>query len=304
MAKLANVLDPGARVQPKGYGVRFNERKSTHWGDDLRALVWNTPGDRIYAPCPATVLWVGWLDGTANARIPYHSGFAVWLDLGWWGGDHMYLLLTHCRSIKVRAGQRVDAGQFIATMGGSGWRDGPDWERFIDHLHIGVAQNTTKPWGVAKNYWDDGWIDPTKWFARHGVNFNTTPPANSFTLHGGSTKKEDTLSAAEVKDIKAHQTKEANRVIKAVESAATRLTSVLEDVDRKVGSNSQVAAWVKHDGEDVQTRQSLLDSETHAAATEAVQLLKRLLEDQGILPESVPKFTSQAVLEAQENADQ
>ncbi|WP_313816331.1 hypothetical protein [Citricoccus sp.] len=198
---LHNVMAPSprGRVQPDGQGTGFGDRNGDHWGEDLRARIQNTPGDPVLAPCVLEVLWAGWNDGTREARIPYHSGLGQYSRLGWFGGDEMFLFTTHHRSLTARAGRTIPAGGLLGTLGGSGWRDGPDHDYFTDHLHIGIAQNTTRPIRMARWAGDPGWIDPVTWFARHGVNLDTTPTAPA--LGFASNPKEIPLSAAEVNQI-------------------------------------------------------------------------------------------------------
>lgn len=183
MPTLHNILDPtpGGRVQPRDRGMGYLERSGRHWGEDLSAAVYNTPGDPVSAPAAYRVVWSGWLDGTHAARIPWHSGQAAYLDLGVWGGDRMYLLVCHLEDLYVRTGQAGPAGDLIGTMGGSGWDDGPDPGVFTDHVHLGVAQNTSRPERPALRPGQPGWIDPLAWFDRHGVDLDNTPTAHTIT---------------------------------------------------------------------------------------------------------------------------
>jgi murein DD-endopeptidase MepM/ murein hydrolase activator NlpD len=75
------------------------------------------------APAVATVTFVGWKMG---------DGLTV--ELSHRGG--VTTLYGHCRDVLVRVGQRVHAGQAIATVGSSGLATGP-------HVHFEVMMHGT-----------------------------------------------------------------------------------------------------------------------------------------------------------------
>jgi hypothetical protein len=105
------------------------------WGRRARGLVptsptayfiFNTP---VLAPCAGTVLVAQ--DGRPDMPVPRH-------DEGYLSGNYLILrgaradiVLAHFRrgSLRVRAGDSVDAGQWLARVGNSGATDEP-------HLHI------------------------------------------------------------------------------------------------------------------------------------------------------------------------
>lgn len=210
MADLHNVLQPltnGRTRTQSNKGTQFSTTvRPNHWGTDLRANVFNTPGDNVYAPCNMKLVRFGIGDGSATSPIPFHSGVFQYWDMGVWGGDRMYLYLGHLHKhdLQMRIGMTVAAGTDVADMGGSGV-GGKD--TFIDHLHVGVAQNTAHPSG--KLLYGKGWIDPVKWFALRGVNFNRTPVAPSYNLAkpdttnaNPQTPEEDEMTPAQMKEIK------------------------------------------------------------------------------------------------------
>jgi hypothetical protein len=176
MPLLHNVLSPSPRGRTQtAPGTNYLEtvaRKAEHWGTDLTPVVKGTAGDLVHAPADAIVVATGRGNGGRWSRVPWHSGKYVLLDLGYWGGDRMYVYFGHLEAVKVKAGDRVKAGDVVATMGGSGKTGAND---FGVHLHLGVSQNTDRPTGPL--YRGKGWIDPVRWFKLRGVDLNTSMPA-------------------------------------------------------------------------------------------------------------------------------
>jgi murein DD-endopeptidase MepM/ murein hydrolase activator NlpD len=90
-----------------------------HHGVDLTAPF----GTQIVAPAVATVTFVGWKMGDGLTVELTHTGGVT-------------TLYGHCREVIVRVGQRVRAGQAIATVGSSGLATGP-------HVHFEVMMHGT-----------------------------------------------------------------------------------------------------------------------------------------------------------------
>lgn len=96
----------GWRRDPINGGTKF------HAGLDIS----NKRGTPIYAVSPGTVV-----------RSGYHSGYGRLIEI-----DHGFGITTryaHCTTLRKRAGDRVSAGDFIATMGSTGRSTG-------SHLHF------------------------------------------------------------------------------------------------------------------------------------------------------------------------
>lgn len=79
-------------------------------------------GTNIYAACPGTVNYAGWLDGYGYIVILYHA------DLG------VYTFYAHASSLLVSRGESVSQGQVIAKIGSTGVSSG-------NHLHFGVSSS-------------------------------------------------------------------------------------------------------------------------------------------------------------------
>jgi murein DD-endopeptidase MepM/ murein hydrolase activator NlpD len=98
----------GRRLSPWSEGTEF------HGGIDIAAR----PGTSVKAPAPGTVRFAGHSPGYGTTVILDH-------------GREVQTLFGHLRDIGVRAGQRVERGQAIATSGDSGRATGP-------HLHYEI----------------------------------------------------------------------------------------------------------------------------------------------------------------------
>ena len=128
-ASPSGVGTPAEGTFTSGYGPRWG---STHYGIDIA----NAIGTPIYSVMPGTVI----SSGPA-------SGFGLWVRV-----QHDNGLITvygHINESLVSVGQRVEAGQQIATMGNRGQSTGP-------HLHFEVHENGVK-------------IDPLPWLESHGI---------------------------------------------------------------------------------------------------------------------------------------
>jgi murein DD-endopeptidase MepM/ murein hydrolase activator NlpD len=107
-------------VVTSGFGRRsdpFHGKHSFHKGLDISA----PSGTPIQPIRPGTVVSAGPRGGYGNVVVLDHGG----------GTTSMY---AHCKALKVQAGQRVELGQIIATVGSTGRSTGP-------HLHLEVHQD-------------------------------------------------------------------------------------------------------------------------------------------------------------------
>ncbi|WP_039738422.1 M23 family metallopeptidase, partial [Saccharomonospora halophila] len=130
-APAAGVVQPAQGTFTSGYGARWG---SSHLGIDIA----NDIGTPIVAAHSGTVV----SSGPA-------SGFGLWVRVQ--RDDGLTTLYGHIHESLVSVGQRVEAGQEIATLGNRGQSTGP-------HLHFGVVENGQK-------------IDPQEWLGRFGLSY-------------------------------------------------------------------------------------------------------------------------------------
>lgn len=179
MGKFSSPLPKGCRFT-SGFGKRWG---TLHAGADFGPPRPGQSGTPVYAIHSGPILATGYGYGRANDRIPYHSGRFIWQDIGSHGGDRIRIYYGHLASSRVRAGQKVKAGQLIGYMGGSG---SSGENHFAIHLHIGVAQNSTRPVAAATRSHGAGWIDPVPWLRSKGVTVGATAPKKSNTTTASS----------------------------------------------------------------------------------------------------------------------
>lgn len=122
---------PAAGTFTSGFGPRWG---TEHHGDDIA----NAIGTPI----------VSVTDGTVAEAGPA-SGFGQWVRVQ--NDDGTIAVYGHVDQYLVKAGQKVQAGQQIATIGNRGESTGP-------HLHFEIWVN-----GKDK-------IDPQPWLASHGLD--------------------------------------------------------------------------------------------------------------------------------------
>lgn len=121
---------PTQGILTSGYGYRWG---ALHGGIDIA----NATGTPIYAVA----------DGIVIAAGPV-SGFGIWVKLR--HPDGTVTLYAHLNSTTVNVGERVMAGDQIATMGSTGNSTGP-------HLHLEVHVDGTDR------------VDPAPWLATRGL---------------------------------------------------------------------------------------------------------------------------------------
>ncbi|HEY8373105.1 MAG TPA: peptidoglycan DD-metalloendopeptidase family protein [Pseudonocardiaceae bacterium] len=112
-----------------GYGARWG---TTHYGIDIA----NKIGTPILSVADGTVINAG-----------PASGFGLWVRVQ--HNDGTITVYGHVNTINVKVGQKVKAGQQIATMGNRGQSTGP-------HLHFEVIVGGKK-------------INPLPWLAARGI---------------------------------------------------------------------------------------------------------------------------------------
>ena len=125
-------VQPTRGLFTSGFGYRWG---ALHDGVDLAGPI----GTPIYA---AT-------DGIVKEAGPTNSGYGAWVLLR--HSDGTVTRYGHVNTWDVQVGQRVFAGDQIATIGTRGNSTGP-------HLHFSVLLGGTSP------------TDPVSWLAAHGVN--------------------------------------------------------------------------------------------------------------------------------------
>jgi murein DD-endopeptidase MepM/ murein hydrolase activator NlpD len=121
---------PTRGILTSGYGYRWG---ALHSGMDIA----NAIGTPIYAVA----------DGVVIAAGPV-AGFGIWVKLR--HTDGTVTLYAHLNSTTVNVGERVMAGDQVATMGNTGNSTGP-------HLHLEVHVNGTDR------------VDPAPWLATRGL---------------------------------------------------------------------------------------------------------------------------------------
>jgi murein DD-endopeptidase MepM/ murein hydrolase activator NlpD len=116
---------PVAQPSPCGFTSYFGERRSYngspynffHTGLDF-CYNYNLETNEIYAPAAGVVVFAGPMTVRGNATM---------IDHGW----GIYTGYMHQEEIRVKKGDRVEAGQVIGVVGGTGRVSGP-------HLHLEV----------------------------------------------------------------------------------------------------------------------------------------------------------------------
>lgn len=123
---------PTHAIFTSGFGYRWG---ALHDGVDLAAPI----GTPIYAAA----------DGVIKEAGPTNSGYGAWVLIQ--HGDGTVTRYGHINSWNVQVGQRVFAGDQIATIGNRGNSTGP-------HLHFSVLLGGSNP------------TDPVSWLASRGIS--------------------------------------------------------------------------------------------------------------------------------------
>ena len=128
---LSTATPPTQGILTTGYTMRWG---SFHKGIDIA----NTMGTPIYSV----------LDGVVTAAGPA-SGFGQWVKVR--HSDSVTAIYGHVETMQVHVGERVAAGQQIATMGSRGFSTGP-------HLHFQLERP------------DGSTLDPLVWLGGVGIH--------------------------------------------------------------------------------------------------------------------------------------
>jgi murein DD-endopeptidase MepM/ murein hydrolase activator NlpD len=128
---------PTKGIYTSGFGYRWG---ALHGGIDIA----NSIGTPIYAAADGVVIDAG-----------PAAGFGMWVKLR--HADGTVTLYGHVNTTTVSTGERVMAGDQIATMGNRGQSTGP-------HLHFEVLLNGTDR------------IDPAPWLAKRGLSVGSYSP--------------------------------------------------------------------------------------------------------------------------------
>jgi murein DD-endopeptidase MepM/ murein hydrolase activator NlpD len=114
-------------VLSSAFGSRrslFTSDLEPHVGLDLAAPI----GTPILAPAPGTVTFAGAVEADRRSDWWRFGRLVVVRH-----GDQFLTLYGHCDQLAVRRGQRVQAGQRLATVGETGWATAP-------HLHYEIRR--------------------------------------------------------------------------------------------------------------------------------------------------------------------
>jgi murein DD-endopeptidase MepM/ murein hydrolase activator NlpD len=109
------------------FGMRrnpFTKAADFHAGLDLAA----PQGTPVHAPAEGVVVFAGRYDMRQNVSWWRYGNLVVLRH-----DDRFVTLFGHLATVAVKAGQRVDQGQVIATVGNTGWSTNP-------HLHYEVRR--------------------------------------------------------------------------------------------------------------------------------------------------------------------
>lgn len=130
------------------YGQRAHRRvRATHATNDYYALDFTrmTQGggfrEPVVAVAPGIVRRAGW---ARRGWAPYGKVVYIEHDFRDRRGRRYQSLYAHLRSVRVRAGQRVAAGDVIATLGGS---SRGRYRRFGPHLHFALYRGAKRYMG-------------------------------------------------------------------------------------------------------------------------------------------------------------
>ena len=236
-------------------------------------------GDPVEAVADGIVSFAAWsgdhwlLSGGGNAILVEHVEYGVQTE---------YL---HLSRFAVSAGQRVTRGQVIGYSGSTG-------AATAAHLHLGMLPLT----GINVNNRMRGRIDPTPYL--YG---NLNPDyAGAAVGSQGIIVQEDTLSAAEVKEIKDH----INAVL--IGGYSWRggkhygIAPILEQVQRQVAS-TPAAVWatpIKRATGDVSALQELANANTKLSGLEPVIAEIQDNTDPQSLAALIPDTLAQQVIDA------
>jgi len=191
------------------------------------------------------------------------------------GADTGY---AHLQSFSVRAGDTVRAGQQIGITGTTGYS-------FGKHLHFFLM---FRPYNYETSTY--GCSDPNPYFAAGGA---AIAPQGTIT-------EEDTLSAAEVKEIKDHINAVLIGGYSWKDGKHYGIAPILEQVQRQV-AGTPAAVWatpVKRAGGSVSALQELADAKSKLLGLEPVIARIDNQTDPAALADLIPDAIAQQVIDA------
>ena len=158
----------GFGESPEGY-ARFGYLGHNGW--DILAY----EGAPLVACANGVIYQVATIGDSEKDNLTKYNGNALWLLTDEIGGKRYYIAYGHCKDVFVKEGQRVTAGEKIATMGNTGfvvsggvsfWNNAPAGKGV--HLHLSIYEVTV--FGNTINYlnYDNGYkgaIDPAPFFS-------------------------------------------------------------------------------------------------------------------------------------------
>lgn len=279
-------------------GQRFGENPGWgpnpaggHNGDD-----WLTPvGTPVRSPGDGEVVYAGRFDSTYADNWGWNINYAgqmVILNMDGEAGP--YFEFGHLSKLLVKTGQRVTAGQLIALTGaddgGTGVITGP-------HCHVGCLPPN---FNLGTNTY--GRVNPRLYMTRYwdGAAIQT----QSTTTNA---PKEDTLSAAEVKEIKDH----INAVLLGgytwSDGKHPGIGMVVEEEQRRAAKDRETlpaaiaaAVWatpVKRASGNVSALQELADAKTKVYGMEPVIARIDTHTDPAALADLIPDSLAQQVID-------
>jgi len=285
---------PTSRPITQVYGAEFDDWDGDgvvdYPGGFYHSIGWNGhngidygcfTGDPIEAVADGVVTFAGWsgdhwlLSGGGNAILVEHPAYGVQTE---------YL---HLSAVNVSVGQAVKKGQVIARSGATG-------AATAAHLHLGMLPIA----GINVNNRMRGRIDPTPYL--YG-NLNPDYSAAAAIAPQSSTPvQEDTLSAAEVKEIKDHINAVLIGGYSWKDGKHYGIAPILEQVQRQV-AGTPAAVWatpVKRSGGSVSALQELADAKSKLLGIEPVIAQIQDQTDPAVLADLIPDAIAQQLIDA------
>ena len=266
--------NPTANLPEDSWLIRTfgNYQPNGHTGVDF-PVVEGTP---VRAAANGVVKHVGWYTGSYTDNpywiSPSFAGFVLVIDHGGFIG-----IYAHLSGSPVAAGETVREGQTVAYSGNTGGSTGP-------HLHFEVLP--------------DGWDFNNGMYGR--VNPATYIGGAAIAPQSSTPVQEDTLSAAEVKEIKDHINAVLIGGYSWKDGKHYGIAPILEQVQRQV-AGTPAAVWatpVKRSGGSVSALQELADAKSKLLGIEPVIAQIQDQTDPAVLAGLIPDAIAQQVIDA------